>query len=62
MYLAHTDKFIHLLLSNVKKVVFKAIKVAVVELVLVKSYVSYANNSVKLKVLDVIDIYRVVTY
>jgi len=56
------DKFIYLLLSNVKKVVLKTIKVAVIELIFIKSYVSYVNNSVKLKVPDVINIYKVVTY
>jgi len=62
MYLICADKFVYLLLSNVKKVVLKAIKVAVIKLVLVKGYISYVNNSIKLKVLDVIDIYRVVAY
>ena len=56
------DKFVYLLLSNVKKVVLKAIKVAIIELVFVKSYVSYVNDSVKLKVPDVIDICKVVTH
>ena len=56
------DEFVYLLLSNVKKVVLKAIKVAIIKLVLIKGYVSYANNSIKLKVPDVIDIYKVIAH
>jgi len=56
------DEFVYLLLSNVKKVVLKVIKVTVIKLVFIKSYVSYTNNSVKLKVLNVIDIYKVIAY
>jgi len=62
MYLTYADKFIYLLLSNVKKVILKAIKVAVIKLILVKGYVSYANNFIKLRVLDAIDIYKVIAY
>jgi len=56
------DKFIYLLFSNVKKVILKVIKVTVIKLILIKGYIFYVNNSVKLKVLDVIDIYRVIAY
>jgi len=56
------DKFVYLLLNNVKKVVLKAIKIAVIELVFVKSYISYVNNSVKFKVLNTIDICGVIAY
>ena len=56
------DKFVYLLLNNVKKVILKAIKVTIIKLIFIKGYVSYINNFVKLKVLNVIDIYRVVTY
>jgi len=56
------DKFIYLLLNNVKKVVLKAIKVTVIKLIFIKGYVSYVNNSVKLRVPDAIDIYKVITY
>jgi len=56
------DKFVYLLLSNVKKVILKTIKVAVIKLIFVKGYVSYANNSVKLRVLDAIDICGVIAY
>jgi len=62
MYLIRVDKFVYLLLNNVKKVILKAIKVAIIKLVFIKGYVSYANNSVKLRVPDVIDIYKVVTH
>jgi len=62
MYLTCVDKFIYLLLSNVKKVILKAIKVTIIELIFIKGYVFYVNNSVKLRVPDVIDIYKVVTY
>ena len=56
------DKFVYLLLNNVKKVVLKAIKVTVIKLILIKGYVFYINNSVKFKVPDVIDIYKIITY
>ena len=62
MYLARADKFVYLLLNNVKKVILKAIKVTVIKLVFVKSYISYVNNFIKFKVLDVIDIYGVITH
>ena len=62
MYLTHVDEFIYLLLNNVKKVILKAIKVTIIELILIKSYVSYVNNFIKFKVLNVIDIYKVITY
>jgi len=62
MYLTYADKFIYLLFSNVEKVVFEVIEVAVIELVFVEGYVSYVNDSVKLGVLDVIDICGVVAY
>jgi len=62
MYLTYVDKFVYLFLSNVKKVILKAIEVAVIELIFIKGYVSYANNSIKFKVPDAIDIYRVVAY
>jgi len=62
MYLTCVDKFVYLLLSNVKKVILKVIKVAVIKLIFVKGYVFYINNSVKLKVPDVIDICRVIAY
>jgi len=62
MYLVRVDKFVYLLLSNVKKVVLKVIKVTIIELVFVKGYVFYTNNSVKFRVLNVIDIYGVVAY
>jgi len=56
------DKFIYLLLNNVKKVIFKVIKVTVIKLIFIKGYVFYTNNSVKLRVPDVIDICKVVAY
>jgi len=56
------DKFIYLLLNNVKKVVLKTIKVTVIKLIFIKGYVSHTNNSIKLKVPDTIDIYKVITY
>jgi len=62
MYLTYADKFVYLLLNNVKKVIFKVIKVIIIKLIFVKGYVSYVNNSVKLRVLDVIDIYKVIAY
>ena len=62
IYLIYVDKFIYLLFSNVEKVILKVIKVTVIKLILIKGYIFYVNNSVKLKVLDVIDIYRVIAY
>jgi len=56
------DKFVYLLFSNVKKVILKAIKVVIIKLIFVKGYVSYVNNFIKLKVPDIINIYRVITY
>jgi len=56
------DKFIYLLFNNIKKVILKVIKVTVIKLIFIKSYISYINDFIKLRVLDVIDICKVVTY